>query len=163
MCEDYSNNYKLNYKSLMPSNMYGPRDNYNLKNSHFFAALLKKAYLASKSKNKVLKIWGSGRPKRELLFVDDFASAVLFFLKKKIKEPFINIGTGNDHSIKWYANFIIDQLGSDIKIKFEKNKPDGMFRKKLDISLAKKYGWRPKTSLKEGFTITFEDFKKNNT
>ena len=163
MCEDYSNNYKLNYKSLMPSNMYGPRDNYNLKNSHFFAALLKKAYLASKSKKKVLKIWGSGRPKRELLFVDDFASAVLFFLKKKIKEPFINIGTGNDHSIKWYANFIIDQLGSDIKIKFEKNKPDGMFRKKLDISLAKKYGWRPKTSLKEGFTITFEDFKKNNT
>ena len=163
MCEDYSNNYKLNYKSLMPSNMYGPRDNYNLKNSHFFAALLKKAYLASKSKKKVLKIWGSGRPKRELLFVDDFASAVLFFLKKKIKEPFINIGTGNDRSIKWYANFIIDQLGSDIKIKFEKNKPDGMFRKKLDISLAKKYGWRPKTSLKEGFTITFEDFKKNNT
>jgi len=163
MCEDYSNNYNLNYKSLMPSNMYGPGDNYDLKNSHFFAALLKKAYLASKSKNKILNVWGSGKPKRELLFVDDFASAVLFFLKKKIKEPFINIGTGVDYSIKWYANFITKQLGNDIKIKFDKKKPDGMFRKKLDISLAQKHGWRPKTSLKDGFSITFQDFKKNNT
>ena len=163
MCQDYSNNYKLNYKSLMPSNMYGPGDNYDLVSSHFFAALLRKTYLASNSKNKILRIWGSGKPKRELLFVEDFASAVLFFLKKKIKEPFLNIGTGVDHSIKWYANFIIKQLKCDVKIKFERNKPDGTFRKKLDISLASKYGWRPKTTLKEGFRITFNDFKKNNT
>tara|TARA_Y100000816_G_C26093976_1_gene578556 strand:+ start:1490 stop:2422 length:933 start_codon:yes stop_codon:yes gene_type:complete len=163
MCQDYSNNYNLNYKSLMPSNMYGPGDNYDLVTSHFFAALIKKTYLASKSKNKILKIWGSGKPRRELLFVEDFASAVLFFLKKKFKEPFLNIGTGVDHSIKWYADFIIKELGGNIKIKFQKNKPDGMFRKKLDISLAKKYGWKPKTTLKEGFSITLDDFKKNNT
>ncbi len=163
MCRDYSDNFNLNYKSLMPCNMYGPKDNYDLKSSHFFSALIKKIFLASKSKKNNVVIWGTGKPKRELLYVDDFAEAVIFFLKKKIKEPFINIGSGKDFTIKWYANFILKKLNLDIKLKFNKKMPDGTKRKILNIELSKKYGWGPKTSLEKGFTITFADFLKNNS
>ena len=162
MCKNYSENYKLNYKSLMPCNMYGPGDNYDLKKSHFFSALIKKIYLASRSKKKTVIIWGTGRPKRELLYVEDFAHAVLFFLNNKIKEPFLNIGTGKDYSIKWYANFISKQLNSKIKFKFNKKMPDGIQRKLLNINLSKNYGWKAKTSLEEGFKHTFADFLENN-
>ena len=158
MCKNYSENYKLNYKSLMPCNMYGPGDSYDLKNSHFFSALLKKIYLASKTRKKKVVIWGTGKPKRELLYVDDFADAVLFFLNNKIKHPFLNIGTGKDYTIKWYANFISKQLNTKIKFKFNKKMPDGIKRKVLNINLSKKYGWKAKTSLIEGFKLTFADF-----
>ncbi len=163
MCRDYSDNFNLNYKSLMPCNMYGPKDNYDLKSSHFFSALIKKIFLASKNKKNNVVIWGTGKPKRELLYVDDFAEAVIFFLKKKIKEPFINIGSGKDFTIKWYANFILKKLNLGIKLKFNKKMPDGTKRKILNIELSKKYGWGPKTSLEKGFTITFADFLKNNS
>ena len=163
MCQDYSENYNLNYKSLMPSNMYGPGDNYDSRNSHFFPALIKKIYIAKKNKKKSIILWGTGKPKRELLYVDDFANAVLFFMKKKFKEPFLNIGTSKDFTIKWYANFILKELSLSKLIKFDKTKPDGTLRKKLNISLAKKYGWKPTTSLKEGFAATFNDFSKNFT
>ena len=158
MCKNYSENYKLNYKSLMPCNMYGPGDSYDLKNSHFFSALLKKIYLASKTRKKKVVIWGTGKPKRELLYVDDFADAVLFFLNNKIKHPFLNIGTGKDYTIKWYANFISKQLNTKIKFKFNNKMPDGIKRKVLNINLSKKYGWKAKTSLIEGFKLTFADF-----
>lgn len=160
MCDNYNKNYKLNYRSFMPSNMYGPNDNYNLKNSHFFSALLKKIYQAKISHNKTLTIWGTGKAHRELLFVEDLADAILFFINKKFKEPFINIGSGKDYSIEWYAKFIMKQLGVKLKIKFDKSKPDGMPKKLLDVSLAKKYGWKSKTSLKEGFRSTFNSFIK---
>ena len=163
MCRDYSNNFNLNYKSLMPCNMYGPKDNYNLQSPHFFSALIKKIFLANKNKKKNIIIWGTGKPKRELLYVDDFADAVIFFLKKRIKEPFLNIGFGKDFTIKWYANFIIKKLNYDIKLKFDKKMPDGTKRKILNIKLAKKYGWHPKTTLEKGFSITFADFLKNNS
>tara|TARA_Y100001970_G_scaffold293656_1_gene442005 strand:- start:107 stop:1042 length:936 start_codon:yes stop_codon:yes gene_type:complete len=163
MCNSYSKNYKLNYKCLMPSNMYGPNDNYDLKNSHFFAALLRKIYEAKVSKKKEFKVWGSGKVYRELLFVDDFADAVLFFLNKKIKEPFVNIGSGKDFTIEWYAKFIMRQLGIKLKIVYDRNKPDGMPRKLLDISLAKKYGWRGKTSLVDGFKKTLNSFIKKHS
>ena len=160
MCDNYNKNYKLNYRSFMPCNMYGPNDNYNLKNSHFFSALLKKIYQAKISHNKTLNIWGTGKANRELLFVEDLADAILFFINKKFKEPFINIGSGKDYSIEWYAKFIMKQLGVKLKIKFDKSKPDGMPKKLLDVSLAKKYGWKRKTSLKEGFRSTFNSFIK---
>ena len=147
----------------MPSNMYGPNDNYDLKNSHFFAALLRKIYEAKVSKKKEFKVWGSGKVYRELLFVDDFADAVLFFLNKKIKEPFVNIGSGKDFTIEWYAKFIMRQLGIKLKIVYDRNKPDGMPRKLLDISLAKKYGWRGKTSLVDGFKKTLNSFIKKHS
>ena len=160
MCKSYSENYNLNYKSFMPSNMYGPNDSYDPQNSHFFAGLLRKIHKAKVQKKTTFNIWGSGKPFRELLFVDDFADAIIFFLNKKFKETFINIGSGKDYTIKWYANFIMKQMGVKLKIKFDKTKPDGMPRKLLDVSLAKKYGWKYKTNLRKGFKITYKDFLK---
>ena len=161
MCNSYSKKYKLNYQSLMPPNLYGPGDNYNLETSHFFPALLKKIYLAKKKGKKYLNVWGTGKPRRELMFVEDFAEALIFFMKKKIKEPFINIGTGKDFSIDWYAKYIMKRLNVKLRIIYNKNRSDGMPKKCLDINLAKKYGWRPNNDLDRGFDITLRDFVKN--
>ena len=161
MCNSYSKKYKLNYQSLMPPNLYGPGDNYNLETSHFFPALLKKIYLAKKKGKKYLDIWGTGKPRRELMFVEDFAEALIFFMNKKIKEPFINIGIGKDFSIDWYAKYIMKRLNVKLRIIYNKNRSDGMPKKCLDINLAKKYGWRPNNDLDRGFDITLRDFVKN--
>ena len=158
MCNNYNNDYGLDYKCLMPPNMYGPGDNYNLQSSHFFSALIKKIYDAKNFNKKFITVWGSGKSYRELLYVDDFADAVLYFMNKKFKEQFINIGSEKDYQIKWYAKFIMNELGLKLKIKYDKTKPDGMKRKLLDSNLAKKYGWKYKTSLKNGFKKTYKDF-----
>ena len=160
MCYNYSLNYKLNYQSLMPPNLFGPGDNYDLNNSHFFPALLKKIYLAKTKRKKTLNVWGTGKPKRELMFVDDFAEALIYFMNKKIKEPFINIGVGKDFTIEWYARYIMKKLGVKLKICYDKNRFDGMPKKCLDISLAKKYGWKPTNNLDYGFDLTLRDFLK---
>ncbi len=158
MCEAYNKQYNTNYICLMPTNTYGPNDNYNNLNSHFFAALIKKAHQCKVNKKKNLIVWGSGKPLRELIFVDDLADAYIFFMRKKTKHFLINIGTGEEKSIKDYANFIIKKLNLKIKIKFDKSKPDGVQRKVLDVSLAKRYGWKSKTSLNDGFDIAYKDF-----
>ena len=162
MCANYSKSYNLNYKSLMPPNMYGPGDNYNPQNSHFYPALIKKITLAKKKNKKHIVLWGTGKAKRELMFVEDFADALIYFMNKKIKEPFLNIGTGKSYSIKWFAKFLMKKIGVKLKIKYDKKKPDGMPKKCLDISLARKYGWSPKSDFDKGFDITFKDFQKNN-
>ena len=162
MCEYYSSIYNLNYKSLMPPNLYGPNDNYNLSNSHFYPALIKKIHYAKKKNKKNLLIWGTGKAKRELMFVDDFADAAIFFMNKKFKEPFLNVGIGKDYSIDWYAKFIMKKLKIKLKIKYDKSKPDGMPRKCLDINLARKYGWKPNNDFEKSLNITYEDFLKNN-
>ena len=159
MCKNYSKSFGVNYKCLMPSNMYGPNDNYDLKNSHFFPALIRKIYEAKINNKKSVKVWGSGKVLRELLYVEDFAEAVVYFINKNIKEDFINIGPGKDYSIDWYVKFIMRQLKVKLKIIYDKSKPDGVSRKLLDISLAKKYGWRSKISLKKGFFNTLKDFE----
>jgi GDP-L-fucose synthase len=161
MCENYSKNYHLNYKSLMPPNMYGPGDNYDLQNSHFFPALINKITQAKIRNKKYIVLWGKGNAQRELMFVEDFADALIFFMNKKIKEPFLNIGTGKSYSIKWYAKFIMKKIGVNLKIKFDKTKPDGMPIKCMDISMAKKYGWIPKSDFDKGFDITYKDFQQN--
>ena len=161
MCYNYSLKYRLNYQSLMPPNLFGPGDNYDLKNSHFFPALLKKIYFAKIKRKKTFKVWGTGKPKRELMFVEDFADALIYFMNRKIKEPFINIGVGKDFTIEWYAKYIMNKLGVKLKISYDKNKLDGMPKKCLDISLAKKYGWKPKNNLDYGFDLTLRDFLKN--
>ena len=158
MCENYNLQYKTNYKSLMPTNTYGPGDNYNSETSHFFSAIIKKVYEAKKKNKKIITLWGTGKAKRELIYVDDLADACIFFMLKKTKETLINIGSGKDFTIKEYANFIIKSLNLNIKIKFDKSKPDGTPRKLLDMSLAKKYGWFAKISLKEGFIRTYQSF-----
>lgn len=162
MCENYSKNYKLNYKSFMPPNMYGPGDNYDLLTSHFFSALIKKIHLAKKYNKKYIKVWGSGKPRRELLFVDDFAKAIVFFMNLKIKEPFLNIGTGKEHSIDWYVKFLLKKLNVKLSIKYDKTKPDGVKSKMLDVTKAKKYGWKQKENLDNGLYLTLQDFYKNN-
>ena len=159
MCKNYSKSFGINYKCLMPSNMYGPNDNYDLKKSHFFPALIRKIYEAKINNKKSVKVWGSGKVLRELLYVEDFAEAVVYFINKNIKEDFINIGPGKDYSIDWYVKFIMRQLKVKLKIIYDKSKPDGVSRKLLDISLAKKYGWRSKISLKKGFFNTLKDFE----
>ena len=161
MCANYSKNYNLNYKSLMPPNMYGPGDNYNLQNSHFFPALIKKITQAKIKNKKYIVLWGRGNAQRELMFVEDFADALIFFMNKKIKEPFLNIGTGKSYSIKWYAKFLMKKIGVNLKIKFDSAKPDGMPIKCMDISLAKTYGWIPKNDFNKGFDITYKDFQEN--
>ncbi len=160
MCEYYSEKYGINFKSFMPPNLYGPNDNYDLVESHFFPALIKKIYYAKKNKKKELIIWGSGKAKRELMFVDDFADALVFFMNKKIKQSFLNIGTGKDYSINWYANFLMKKLKVNLKIKYDRSKPDGMPKKCLDITLAKKYGWKPRGDINQAFEKTYKEFLK---
>ena len=126
MCLNYSKNYNLNYKSLMPPNMYGPGDNYDINTSHFFSALINKISSAKKLNKKSIILWGTGNAQRELMFVEDFADALIFFINKRIKEPFINIGTGKSYSIKWYERFLMKKIVVQLKIKFDKRKPDGM-------------------------------------
>ncbi len=160
MCEYYSKKYRLNYKSFMPPNLYGPNDNYDLINSHFFPALIRKIHFAKINNKKNLIIWGSGKAKRELMFVEDFADALVFFMNKKIKQPFLNIGTGKDYTINWYANFLMKKMNIKLKIKYDKSKPDGMLKKCLDITLAKGYGWRPRGDINKAFVSTYKDFLK---
>ena len=161
MCEAYNDQYKTNFTCLMPANTYGPNDNYDSLNSHFFPALIKKAHECKIKKKIYLKVWGTGKPFRELVFVDDVADACVYFMKKKTKCSLINIGSGKDMSIKQYVKFLIKKLDLKVKIKFDKSKPDGVPRKLLDNSLAKKYGWQAKISLDKGFEITYKSFLKN--
>ena len=160
MCESYNIQYGTNYKCLMPSNTYGPNDNYNLQNSHFFPALIRKIHDSKIKKVNKIILWGTGKPKRELIYVDDVADACIFFLNKKTKESLINIGTGKDLKIEEYSKLIMKFLNIKINIHFDKTKPDGTTRKLLDTTIAKKYGWRPKISLKDGFFLTYADYLK---
>ena len=160
MCESYNYQYKTNYKCLMPTNTFGPNDNYDSLNSHFFPALLSKIHKAKKYKKKNVIVWGDGSPKRELIYVDDVADACVFFMKKKIKEPIINIGTGKDYSIKFYVSLInkIISPNDTIKIRYDKTKPNGTPRKVLSVNLAKKYGWIAKTNIENAIRITYKDY-----
>ena len=160
LCESFNSQYGTNYKCLMPSNIYGPNDNYDLENSHFFPALIAKTYNAIKNKKKELIVWGSGKPKRELMYSGDLADACLFFLRKKTKETLINVGSSMEMTIAEYAKFIMKKFNSKLKIKYDKSKHDGTKRKILDCSIAKKYGWSPKISLDNGFERTYKEYIK---
>ena len=157
MCESYNFQYNTNYKCLMPCNLYGPNDNYDLKTSHFFPALILKALEAKKNKKKLI-LWGSGKPKRELMYVDDLADACIYFLKKKTKDSLINIGTGIEKSIFQYAKFILKKINYECQIIFDKSLPDGTPRKIIDNSLALSYGWKSNINLDEGFKLTLNSY-----
>ncbi len=161
LAESFNFQYKTKFKFLMPCNLYGPNDNYDKNNSHFFPSLIRKIYFAKKNKKKNIVLWGSGKPLRELMYVDDFAEACLFFLKKKTKETIINIGTGTEMSILKYAKFIMNQMKYECSIKFDPSKPDGTPRKILNSNIAKKYGWKSKISIQKGFKLTLENYLKS--
>ena len=161
LCESYNLQYGVNYKCLMPCNAYGINDNYDLYGSHFLPALIRKIIDALKNKKDHIQIWGSGKPLRELIFSDDIADACIYFLNKKTKHSLINIGSGQEKSINEYAKYIMKHLGVSLKIKHEKVNLDGTFRKLMDSSLAKKYGWQSKTELDVGLAITINDYLKN--
>ena len=162
MCESYNRQYKTNYKCLMPTNTFGPNDNYNELNSHFFPALIKKLHNIKLKKKKELVLWGNGQAKREVIYVDDIADACIYFMKKKTKETLINIGSGKDYKIKEYAKIFSKVITPNLsfKIKYDLSKPNGTPRKLLDVSLAKKYGWTKKTELTKAIKYTYEDFVK---
>ena len=165
MCESYNDQYKTNYKCLMPTNTFGPNDNYDLLNSHFFPSMIRKIHELKQKKGKNLILWGDGSPKRELIYVDDLADACVFFMRKKIRETLINVGTGKDFTIKEYASLLLKIInpGKKIKILFDRTKPNGTPRKVLNINLAKKYGWKAKTNIEEAIKITYRDYLRKTT
>ena len=163
MVQSFNKQYKTKYVCLMPCNLFGPNDNYDLNNSHFLPALIRKIYLASKKKkNKTVYLWGTGKPLREVLYVDEVAKACEYFLRKSNSSSLINIGSPIEMTIKNYAIKIKNKIDPTVLIKFDnKKKLDGVKRKKLDISLAKKNGWSSKMNFNEALDNTIKDFKKN--
>jgi GDP-L-fucose synthase len=164
MCESYNAQYKTNYKCLMPTNTFGPNDSYDGLNSHFLPALIKKVDKLKDSKKNTLILWGNGKAKREVIHVDDIANACVYFMNKKKKPTLINIGTGKDYTIEYYAKLIskIILAKKKIIIKYDLSKPNGIKRKVMDVSLAKKLGWKYKISLKNAILTTYQSYKKEN-
>jgi len=161
MCESYNYQYKTNFKCLMPSNLFGVNDNFNPMTSHFFPAIIIKIIKAKRNNKKSITIWGSGTPKRELMYVDDLADACIFFLKKKTKHSLINVGSGIEKTIINYAKYVAKELNYNGSIILDKKKPDGTLRKLLDCSIAHKYGWRSKISLEFGLKEVLKNLYNN--
>jgi GDP-L-fucose synthase len=160
MCEFYRKQYGCHFISVMPTNMYGPGDNYDLQNSHVFPALIRKFHEAKINNAPFVEIWGSGKPKREFLYSDDLGEACVFLMQNYDNPELINIGTGTDLTIKELALLIKKEIGFEGGLKFDRSKPDGTPQKLLDISKIKKLGWKAKISLEEGIRLVYADFKK---
>ena len=161
LCQAYAREYGANFISVMPTNLYGPNDNFDLEKSHALAALLRKAHEAKKRNEENLIVWGTGAPRRELLHVDDLASACLLLLEKYDSPEIINIGCGEDVSIRELAELICDVVGFDGELVWYKTKPDGTPRKLLDVTSIRKLGWEPTISLRNGIAQTYEWFLAN--
>jgi len=161
LCQAFSREYGANFISAMPTNLYGPNDNFDLETSHVLAALLRKAYEAKKSSARELVVWGTGKPRREFLHVDDCASACLFLLEKYDSPEIINVGCGEDISIHELAELICEVVGFDGELSWDKTKPDGTPRKLLDLSKLRGLGWTPTIPLRDGIAKTYEWFLKN--
>jgi len=168
LCENFYRQYGCNFFSVMPTNLYGPHDNFDLEKSHVLPALIRKFHEAKLNKGKSVSIWGSGKPLREFLYVDDLADAVLFILEnidaKTIYEEGIshlNIGTGKDISINELANLVGGIVGFEGVIIYDSSKPDGTPRKLMDVSRLTELGWKYKTELRDGITTTYEWFLEN--
>ena len=156
MCQYYNSQYGTNFISCMPPNLYGINDDFDLENSHFVPALIRKMYEAKKLGQSEVEIWGTGKPRRELLFVDDFAEGTIFLMNRYDELQFINIGSGVDHTIEEIADMIKKVVCYEGKLRFNTQKPDGMPQKVLDISKIERMGWKPKTNIKEGLTLTYK-------
>ena len=165
LCQSYNEQYKTNYKCLMPTNTFGPNDNYDNKNSHFIPALINKIHKIKKENKNHITLWGDGTPKREVIYVDDLADACVFFMNKRTRHDLINIGTGKDFTINQFTKKILKIVVPDkkVKIKYDLSKPNGTPRKVLDINVAKKYGWKSKWKFEKAINETYDSFlKKKN-
>jgi GDP-L-fucose synthase len=161
LCQAFSREYGANFISAMPTNLYGPNDNFDLATSHVLAALLRKAHEAKTRKERKLIVWGSGRPRREFLHVDDLASACLFLLEKYDSTEIINVGCGEDLAIRELAELICDVVGFNGELAWDTTKPDGTPRKLLDISKLRGLGWQPAIPLRDGIAQTYDWFLRN--
>ncbi len=161
LCQAYAREYGANFISGMPTNLYGPNDNFDLETSHVLAALLRKAHEAKESGARELVVWGSGKPLREFLHVDDLAAACLFLLQNYDSPEIINIGTGIDLTIRELAELICDVVGFKGELTFDASKPDGTPRKLLDISKIISLGWEPTIPLREGIAQTYDWFRNS--
>jgi len=161
LCQAYAREYDANFISVMPTNLYGPNDNFDLETSHVLAALLRKAHEAKTRKDRKLTVWGSGKPRREFLHVDDLASACLLLLEKYDSSEIINVGCGEDISIRELAELICEVVGFDGDLAWDVTKPDGTPRKLLDVSKLRALGWKPSIPLRDGIARTYEWFLAN--
>jgi GDP-L-fucose synthase len=161
LCEAYRQQYGCDFISVMPTNLYGPGDNYHLENSHVVAALIRRFHEAKVAKAPTVTVWGTGTPRREFLYVDDFADACVFLLKTYSGSQFVNLGCGEDTSIADFAAIVADVIGYQGKINFDASLPDGTPRKLLDVSKLSSFGWAPKVSLRKGLQRAYSDMLHN--
>ena len=158
LCETYNRQYGTKFVSLMPTNLYGPNDNYDLNSSHVLPALLRKAHDAKLRGDRTLTVWGTGAPRREFLHVDDLAGATVFVLENDVTEEVLNVGVGEDLSIRELAQLVSRVVQFDGELVFDASKPDGTPRKLLDVSKLKQMGWSASIGLEKGIEATYEDF-----
>ncbi|PYI93216.1 MAG: GDP-fucose synthetase [Verrucomicrobia bacterium] len=161
LCQAFAQEYGTNFISVMPTNLYGPGDNFDLETSHVLAALLRKAHEAKVTRQRELVVWGTGEPRREFLQVDDFASAVLFLLENYDSPEIINVGCGEDISIRCLAELIGEIVGFEGDLSWDRSKPDGTPRKLLDVSKIEKLGWKATIPLRNGIAQTYDWFLKH--
>jgi GDP-L-fucose synthase len=158
MCEAYRSQYGCNFISVMPTNLYGPNDNYDLNKSHVLPAMIRKFHEAKQESKPFVELWGSGSPLREFLHADDLADACYFLMQHYSGSEFLNIGVGSDITIKSLAEMIKEIVGFEGQIHWNKDKPDGTPRKLMDVSKLHDLGWKHKINLEEGIRITYQDF-----
>ena len=161
LCQAYARQYGANFVSVMPTNIYGPNDNFDLENSHVLAALLRKAHEAKVSGKPSIVVWGTGTPRREFLHSEDLADAVAFLIEHYDSPEIINVGCGQDVTIRDLAELVCDVVGFTGTLEFDSTKPDGTPRKLLDVSKLTKQGWQAKIPLREGIESMYEWFLKN--
>jgi GDP-L-fucose synthase len=161
MCDAYRAQYGCNFISAMPTNLYGPNDNYDLKNSHVLPALIRKFHEAKVSNSKTVEVWGSGTPRREFLHADDLAEACMFLMHNFNEAETLNIGCGTDVTIRQLAELIKKTVGFEGELVFDSSKPDGTPRKLLDVSKLENLGWKSKISLEEGLQKTYKDYQNS--
>lgn len=158
LCESYNRQYGRQYVSAMPTNLYGPNDNYDLNNSHVLPALIRKAHEAKQRGDKELVVWGTGTPRREFLYVDDLADACVHLMETGSDDVLTNIGVGDDVTIRELAELVTQVVGFQGELVFDTSKPDGTPRKLMDVSLLASRGWRALTGLREGIALAYADF-----
>jgi len=161
LCQAYSREYGANFISAMPTNLYGPNDNFDLETSHVLPALMRKAHEAKVRKDQKLIVWGTGKPRREFLHVDDLASACVLILEKYDSPEIINLGCGEDISIRELAELICDVVGFEGELAWDTTKPDGTPRRLLDVTKLRALGWKPAIPLRDGIARTYEWFRAN--